>query len=386
MTTRSSLSLWIWAFLALTTSATALERGPSAEEVLKSRGLSLSGQVYVLDAESDAGLKKKLEAANALRVRFGAILLQFNRICQADWNLKEIDALSSALRLKRDDIQRQIDQIWRDQARNNRNNLNSDQLTVFRGLEADRDDHNKTLNGLAHERTLIQGAMPAFADRKTVESGVNLQSGVFSKSLIEARQVVDPVLLKYSQLSRDVEVKKALESVRRASKSLRSLGPSAAFKNLLSEIERNEAMVWTTTLKPKQEGNQFWVPVTFNSKETITAVLDPSAASITVSAKLAEKMGLKPTGLDPTVPAMGAKGKRVQARRVFAPSIRLGPLIFANVAVAVLPETEGDIEPGLGQSLHLFYAVVPESGDLVLVRAGATPSRTKPGGTKKSRR
>jgi hypothetical protein len=371
MRTRTSLPLGLLAFLGLVGGAAAVGAGPSAEEVLKNRGLSLSGLVYVLDAEEDADLKGKMEAVKPLKERFIAALSRSDEIAQADRAVKEIDATVSTFRNERHDFQSQIDLIHRNLPRNNRNvALNSAQLEMIQALEAQRDARDKSVSDLAHRKNTIVADLPTPPQRREVEAAVQKNAGVFAVALADARRVVDRVLSAYFQLARDAEVKKALNDVIRATKSSRSLGPSGKFRLLVRQLESDEALLWSDRLKPGQEGGQVRVLATFNSAATLSAVLDPKAAYTTVSAELAEKIGLKPPDSDRPITIVVAKGKKVQARRVEVPSIRLGRLTFARVMVAVLTESEGDVEPRLGQSLlhHVMVDSDPTSGDLLIAR------------------
>jgi hypothetical protein len=371
------------AVVGLIYGAAALAAEPTADEVLKGRGLSLSGKFYVLQGESESGLYAKRDEVRTLNARFAATFSRLDQFRQADLLIKQIDEEFSVIRHERDQLQEQIHFIERNKMNVLRNrSFNTAQLEELRALEFQRDARNSRLNDLRLQREQSVGSIPPPQERRKLE-GANLkQNDVFGRALVEQRRFVDPVVLKYDALAKDAEVKKALDTVRRAAKSnTLKLGPSDEFRGLVRELEDNEKKIRTVAVKTKREGVLFVVPVAFNSLKPTDTALDDRASMTTIPAGLAERIGLKPSPADPVVRRRTPGGKTVEARQMKAASIRVGVLTFTNVVCEVVPDEASGALPRLGKNFlqHVSYQSLPENGELVLARKALSPTTKRAG-------
>jgi hypothetical protein len=228
----------------MTTSVIA-EEPPAAEEVLQGRGLMRSGLIYVLREESNPELKARLGEVRALKKQWEFALTRLSTVVMRDMMIQRIDDESAATVHTRDEYQANINYIERNKWHGNRAySLNSVQLAELRGYEALRDTCNARLNDLRLGRHQLQRSLPPPGERRKLEESLQKQSTTFGEKLAEVRRLIDAIQTRYDELAGDMEMKQALDTVRRVTRmqALR-LGPSDEFRRLVRELEAYEKLL-----------------------------------------------------------------------------------------------------------------------------------------------
>jgi clan AA aspartic protease (TIGR02281 family) len=124
-----------------------------------------------------------------------------------------------------------------------------------------------------------------------------------------------------------------------------------------------------------------------NGKGPVRMVFDTGAGPTTLSAEIASRFGLKPTGR--TVECVVADGTKVTAKEMIIRTMKVGRLTVKDVTCVVMPKEKGDVAPLLGQSfLQRFdFKYTQGSGRLVLTKVEpdepATPPAKRKGPKKK---
>jgi clan AA aspartic protease (TIGR02281 family) len=336
---------------------------PVADAVLKAKALRKAGSLYVLAAESDVQ-KKVVEARATSRQMAQAVAQQ--------------RAYERAIREGRQAVRDLTEQ------RIALNNQLAQATTAVQHnqLAAQINELTDRLNLLAQ-----QEADPE-AKRKIDEQAARRREE-YVQAVLDMRRLVDDAQAAYAALARDDGVRGALERLNRRGKEKVSLGPSRAFLANVKLLEKAEASVLSESIALRKEGGIFWVDVTFNGKVTRPMAFDTGASEVVLPADLAAQVGLKPGRDAPTVRCRIADGSIVEAKRVTAPSMRVGRFTVADVPCVVMPADKGDVPPLLGQTFqrHFLLKFSPDAGTLVLskVEAGEEASPRTPAGKRKDR-
>ena len=116
-----------------------------------------------------------------------------------------------------------------------------------------------------------------------------------------------------------------------------------------------------------------------NGKGPIRMIFDTGAGPTAISAELATRLGLKPTGR--TVPLVVADGSKVIAKEMMIRTVSLGRLSVKDVTCVVMPKEKGDVSPLLGQSIlqRFDFKYTQGSGRLVLTKVEPDEPAKTPG-------
>jgi predicted aspartyl protease len=191
------------------------------------------------------------------------------------------------------------------------------------------------------------------------------------------RKSVDEITAKYAELSGKEEVSKALQELAKSSRTKQKLGPSKDLEATIKWLTKLEGSVQTETVELHRDNGVDHVDVMLNSKGPVRMVFDTGAGPTTLSAELASKFGLKPTGR--TITLVVADGTKVPAKEMMIRTVSLGRLTVRDVTCVVL-----------GQSIlgRFDFKYTQGSGRLVLTKVEPDePAATsgKGAGSKKKR-
>jgi clan AA aspartic protease (TIGR02281 family) len=329
----------------------------SPEELLKARGLKRVGSTYVLASENE--VQKKI---NDLKVLSNQLAQAARYQAGVEQQGQDEKGMLRAMLQRRVELNQQIAAF-------------DEQIRNFGGaapeLIRQRNMVVNEYNGLGDQINLLrtgQASDPKLQDQLTAE--VSKYRVRYIQAVLDLRQLVDTATKAYAELGGDAAVKDAIDALGRTSKAKLKLGPSAQFTNNVKLLERVERSVITDTVDIRKQNGVFVVDVMFNGKVHEPMVFDTGASLIMLPARLAEKIGLKPTPSDPIIKCETADGTVVEARRKTIPSVRVGRFEVKSVDCAIMPADKGDVAPLLGQSFlrHCTYEFTPESGHLVMSR------------------
>ncbi|MBI5209773.1 MAG: retroviral-like aspartic protease family protein [Elusimicrobia bacterium] len=123
------------------------------------------------------------------------------------------------------------------------------------------------------------------------------------------------------------------------------------------------------TLESVKRGAHIFVDVRINGRVLASLMVDTGATFTTLSAKLADGLGLAPAADLGQVTVQVADGRQVQARRVLLDLVEVGTMRAEKVEAAVLPESDDAADGLLGMSfLRRFDVRVDGEGGRLTLR------------------
>ncbi len=228
------------------------------------------------------------------------------------------------------------------------------------------------INNLADQRGQFQDM------KKQFNAEVAQVRESYMQAVSDLRKSVDEIMAKYAQLEGKEEIQKALKDLSASSKIKQKLGPSKELASAIKWLGRLEGSVQSETVELHREHGVDHVDVMINSRGPVRMVFDTGAGPTTLSAELASRFGLKPTGR--TVECEVADGTKVMAKEMIIRTMRIGRLSVKDVTCVVMPKEKGDVAPLLGQSFlsRFDFKYTQGSGRLILTNVepdetGVTP-------------
>ena len=157
--------------------------------------------------------------------------------------------------------------------------------------------------------------------------------------LTDLSEMMEAVAKQYASLATDDEVKSALTRLNvKASPKVR-LGPSASFTEALPWVRRQRDKINSSVIKFKVEGGVPTVNVMLNGSLMQPMTFDSGAASVVLSWDVAQQLKLTAAPGDPIVNLHTADGKITEARVMVLKSVQLGPFKVENVTCDVFPKS-----------------------------------------------
>jgi len=201
----------------------------------------------------------------------------------------------------------------------------------------------------------------------------------YVQAVSDLRTAVDEINAKYAEVSGKEEVSKALKDLSTSSRTKQKLGPSKDLTAAIKWLARLEGSVQSETVALHRENGVDHVDAMLNGKGPVRMVFDTGAGPTTLSAALATRLGLKPTGR--TVSLVVADGSKVTAKEMIIRTVGLGRLHVKDVTCVVMPKEKGDVAPLLGQSIlgRFDFKYTQGSGRLVLTKVEPDEPVKSPG-------
>jgi len=318
----------------------------TAAKILADKGLRKNGAKFVLPAESELGKelrkaprsKKGYMDASKVKTRF-------------EMKHKAIDSEITGLTQQRKMIDQQLPKL----------------------LQIDVSRYNQAVTTINQMTTRISELYETKYDSKEareVSNQVSSAREAYVQFVLDMQSLVDSVTEKYQALAKDAEIEEALSVLGKAEGRTFSLGPSSSFASNVRRLERYLKSVKSERIDLREEANIFWVAVVFNGETTEELVLDTGASSISLPAKLAEKIGLKPSDSDPTVRVSLADGSVITAKAMTVERVRVGLFEVEDVPCIVLPADMTNAPALLGGSFlnHFTYKIDAQATTLTLSR------------------
>ena len=187
--------------------------------------------------------------------------------------------------------------------------------------------------------------------------------------LLKIRAQYNGLKAKYDKLAANKAVTKAIEEYSQTAGKECRLGPSASFVAYGHKLAKLSHNLLSETIALRHGDGDLWhVAVTFGGKHVQDMAIDTGASLISLPWNAAEAAGLTPTSQDETLHVHLADGSVVAAKRVFAPSVRVGPFVVKHVECVVMPEDLKAAEPLLGLSYlkHFSFKIDTAKGTLTL--------------------
>src|SRR5271165_4597003 len=357
---RAGRSIGLTVLLAAVANAAAQGQDTAPAEltpqaVLKSHNLERSGTTWTLLSAEKNVLKDLADARAIYRQIEEGMMRQQELEMGAQGRNSDIQDLreqSNILSQQIAAINQQLNALVAPPGGNNFVNQQRNQLSQQNNiLVVQRDQVVNMLNAL-QEQNKDQGQ-----DQKLQLNAEVAQSREkYMQAVLDLRKSVDDLTAKYDELAKNPEVTKALEALSASTKSKQRLGPSAKMRDAIKLLEKAERSVQSETIELHRENGVDHVYASLGKVPT-KMIFDTGASLTTISAKLANRIGLKPKASDPSVQLKTADGTVVAAKRLVIPSVRVGKFTVQNVESAVMPAEKGDVDPLLGQTFFKHFKV-----------------------------
>jgi paraquat-inducible protein B len=228
----------------------------AAEAVLEGKGLAKSGRVYVIEAE--APVLEKMKGVKAAYASYASAVDRQDAADQFASQIVEMEqqrlAMQSNLNALNQGVtqQQRMASYGRRGSRYTPNAMNSP-------LVAERDQAKMALAQIANNQKVTKAQVLSPKDRKTLDDQAKAKEDAFKRALEELRPMVDEVEKKYADLKADEAVKKALDDLSKASKTVVKTGPSepfAAGARALAQAERQYLGKRSTAPNKKAKGKR----------------------------------------------------------------------------------------------------------------------------------
>lgn len=311
-----------WLLLAVVL-ATLGAAAQTPNELLKSKGLTLLGERYLLPA--DAGLAEWLKQVRAAE----------HKVEDSAKRRSNLERDISAMEATANDLYADWVAEKQKLARISRNADGTYNMQVG------------VVNGL---RAKILKVLDVIKQRQAVLQTIGDPSDDYVAITLKFGAAIDATTARYQALASDPEVKAAIDKLNAGRGAKVALGPSERLKTELPAIAKLRERVNSETISFDTIGGVPTVPVTLNDHVTVHAVVDSGAASVSISAKVAKQIGLVPGPEDKVTHVVTADGSVVEVRQMIIKSIRLGRFTVENVECFVQPDNGREADTLLGGS------------------------------------
>jgi aspartyl protease family protein len=385
---RAGSSVGLVFLLAAVASAAAQGQDAAPAEVtpqavLKSHNLERSGTIWVLPS-AEKNVLKDLADARAIYQQVNQGMMRQQELEMGTQyrkeNIQELRERSDILNQQIAAIDQQLNALVAPPGGNNFVNQQRTQLSQEHNLLVAQ--HNQVISMLntLQEQNKDQGQVQGQDQDQKLQLNAEVAQSreKYMQAVVDLRKSVDELTAKYDKLSKNPEVTKALEALSASTKSKQKLGPSAKIRDAIKLLGKAEGSVQSDNIELHREGGVDNVYASLGKVST-KMVFDTGASVTTISAKLADRIGLKPKAGDPPIRLTTADGTVVEAKRVVIPSVRVGKFTVQNVECAVMPAGKVDVPDLLGQSFFKHFKVEysPEARKLSLKKLDTEGDETK---------
>jgi hypothetical protein len=235
--------------LIVFSSAPSLWADSPAIAVLKEKGLTRSGRVFVIEAEKPA-LEKSSKIRSAL-AEYTAAVERKNEAELAAREYAQLEERRVEFQQKLDQLNQQINEQGFQQASTRTGGFG--QGAYVSQLIAHRNMIQTTVAQVVAAQKPVK-ALSEF-DKKTLEAESKKSLEAAKAFLAEFRASVDAVTRRYDELNSDASVKSALQALEKTKVGSFKLGPSPTFKTAVKSLENAERLVLakkTSTLSRKK--------------------------------------------------------------------------------------------------------------------------------------
>lgn len=325
------------------------------QQVLKGHGLEKSGTTWVL-LSAEKGVLSDLAAARGVyrQVSEGMMRQQAFAmgIAGRKNDLQTLRMRNNALGQQIAVLDQELNALVTPPGGNNFVTMQRNQLSQQRNaLTAENNQVVNMLNAL-QEQARDQGQ----DQQLQLNAEVAERREKFMQAVFDLRKSVDELTAKYEELAGNQEVTQALSALSKATRSKQKLGPSVKVRDAIKLLQQAESTVQSDNITLHRENGVFHVYATLGRVPT-KMVFDTGAGLTTISAKLADRIGLRTRKTDPTIQLKTADGTVVEAKHTVIPSVRVGKFAIPNVECAVMPAEKGDVDPLLGQTFFKYFKV-----------------------------
>jgi clan AA aspartic protease (TIGR02281 family) len=309
--------LFAWFCIALLASSHptfAADKLPdkSSEDLLKSKGLTKVGNIYVLTA--DVNLPEWIRATRAQQKKVEDIMRRRANLT------RDLDAALSAL----DRLEEQ-------------NRIATQQLDKMN--KKAEGSYNHQVDAVNAIRAKLREGTDFVKKRQMALQEVGDPSDEYVAIVLKMSEMVEALAARYGELDKADDVKAAIDRINASATAKVKLGPSERFNQELPVIRKLNQSVNSATIRFDYVGGVPCVPVTLNASVTVDMVVDSGAAMVSLSAETAAKIGLKPGPNDRLAKFVSADGAVTECHIMTLKSVRLGNFTVESVECSVSPSS-----------------------------------------------
>jgi clan AA aspartic protease (TIGR02281 family) len=319
----------------------------AADQLLQSKGLARTGRRFLLPAEVD--LARKNREVNGLRR-----------------SIKEAESAAKKLTEQKEKLDREIDGLM-----TQRRQLN-DRLP---SLESKHDQYNEAVRRmnditLRLDELMRQRQLGFTETKEEIVNRARAAHDALVLHTVTMRTDADLIARRYQAMAEDAQVLEALATLSRIEAREVTIGPSQRFEGTVRAIARLERQFQSERIPLRREGNSFWVTVTLNRRGSKELVFDTGADLVSLPAKMAAEIGLRPGPDDPVIKIRVADGRELDATLMTLSSVQVREFEVKDVPCIVLPATLENAPALLGGSFlnNFIYRVDVAASQLVLYR------------------
>ncbi len=330
-------------------SATADDDGePSADSILRMRGLNKQGNVWVLPEEQE--LRQRFEALKRFEERHRAAAGYVDRLLEANRNLfLQITKLDETLKRTRELVKNA------QAGTTQKKQLESEQKNEEALLEQLRKQFIPT-DKLGQSSPL----KPALVDL------VNSRTEATIKFLAYRETPAD-LPARYERLKQEPTISAALPALPATDR----LGPAKGLcDGWRALVERLDAALLNDALPVYRDGNAFRFTAIVNDKRPLTFTFGNQGEPTVIPQNLAETAGLIPSVDAKKVPCHVGEGRDVTAVAMRVPQLRFGRNVVKDVEVLILPPEAADIGARIGPNSLPGYRPRIDANKLQLIIEG----------------
>jgi clan AA aspartic protease (TIGR02281 family) len=278
----------------------------SPEEFFKSKGLIKTGFMLILPQEQALH-----DVVAALRTARGKLNAANAKIRDADAQLKSAQHDLNAMEDEIRDVDARMTRSQRDNTLIDRHNALVDQINEqLRKVKELTDSKNKVL----------------------------VSRSDYITAVLNAVEKADAAQNAYDAPHADKDLAAVIDKYNLTAKPKVKLGPSAYFNEDLKFINQCKADVSLGTIAITTDHGVPNVQVLINGQLTQVMIWDSGCTGITLSAKTARALGLRPSKEDQIEEAVIADGRHVKEHIKMLDSIRIGAFTVKNVECTIPPD------------------------------------------------
>jgi clan AA aspartic protease (TIGR02281 family) len=318
-------------------------------------GLSLQDETeFTKSVATAAQLRRKQTAANAQQFEAGAT----NE--EADARIAQLTQENAALRARRQGIA-QANIVLGSFA---------NQQTIQR-IDQQINANDKEIAFLQQQKKQATkpAQEPGKADKPSADD--------FVQQVFQARKLADRLIDQYAELGKDKEVLDAIGEWNQAAHTASTLRPSHAFESAQSRLEVLEKKIASEKISLRHEGTSYYATVAVNDEKRFDMIVDAEAPTLVLPHQMAIAAGVKVDAAGTKTSVQLADGSKVDAKRVYLKSVRVGSFTAKHVICGVLPEDNTTAKAVLGKSFLGQFKGSVDSGELSLVRGGTESASRK---------
>jgi clan AA aspartic protease (TIGR02281 family) len=329
------------AAVSLILGAAAAHAEDAPEDVLKAKGLTPQGAVFIL--EGDTALTKSMVEIRKLKGQADAARRE-SKLTE-----KKIDRAKEVIAEKEFQLHKLDGERFKAQA---------------------KDEYNRLIDTMNKLKLEIDGFVKEKQEKeKQVRTTLDKAESAFAEKVLAISQKTEETQAAYDALAKDADVAAALDKIKDGGK-VATLGPSPAFVASRKFIATARAGIESGVVQLEQKGNILLVEVVINGKAGRSMVLDTGASAISLPTDVAKELGLVPGPADPTVRVSLADGKIVEAKQMKLDTVQVGQFKATGVICLVLPPELTNAPALLGNTFlkQFTFHIDPEKGTLQLTR------------------